>query len=63
MPIQKREGGDHLAKKEASAEPSTKQSVEAFHFCVFAPPGSRRDQQSVMIIPLTMNDAGYRRSH
>ena len=42
---------ERTPEKQASAEPSTKQGVEAVRFCFFAPPGSPRDRQSVRRAP------------
>jgi hypothetical protein len=44
-------------EKHASAELSTQHGIEAVRFGVFAPPGSPLDRQTVMILPLTMNNA------
>jgi len=43
--------------KNASAEPSTKDDVEAVRFCAFSLPGSLLDRQSVVVFPLTMNNS------
>jgi len=51
--------------KNASAEPSTKDGVEAVRplrpgsgqVCAFTPPGSSLDRHSVVVFPLTMNNA------
>jgi hypothetical protein len=45
------------AWKNVSAEPSTKNGVEAVRFCAFSPPGSPLDRHSV-VVPLTMNNPG-----
>src|SRR5437867_8379884 len=42
-------------RKNASAEPSTKEGIEAARFCAFTPPGSSLDRHSVVVFPLTMN--------
>ena len=44
--------------KNASAEPSTKDGIEAVRLCAFTPPGSSFDRHSVVVFPLTMNNAG-----
>jgi hypothetical protein len=49
---------ERTSEKDASAEPSTKHGIEAVRFSVFAPPGSPLDRQSVVLLPLTMNDPG-----
>lgn len=44
--------------KDASAEPSTKDGVEAVRFCAFSPPSSLLDRQSVVaFLPLIMNNS------
>ena len=45
-------------RKNASAEPSTKDGIEAVRLCAFTPPGSSLDRHSVVVFPLTMNNAG-----
>ena len=49
---------ERTPEKDASARPSTKHGIEDVPFCAFAPPGSLLDRQSVVIFPLTMNNAG-----
>jgi len=44
--------------KNASAEPSTKDDIEAVRLCAFTPPDSSLDRHSVVVFPLTMNNAG-----
>ena len=44
--------------KNAGAEPSTKDGIEAVRLCAFTPPGSSLDRHSVVVFPLTMNNAG-----
>ena len=52
--------------KNANAEPSTKNGIEAVRplrpgsgqACAFTPPGSSLDRHSVVVFPLTMNNAG-----
>ena len=43
--------------KNVSAEPSTKDGIEAVRLCAFTPPGSSLDRHSVKVFPLTMNNA------
>ena len=43
--------------KNASAEPSTKDGIEAVRLCAFTPPGSSLDRHSVVVFPLTINNA------
>src|SRR5437667_1359719 len=44
--------------KNASAEPSTRDGIEAVRLCAFTPPGSSLDRHSVVVSPLTMINAG-----
>src|SRR5437899_7903809 len=44
--------------KNTSAEPSTKDGIEAVRLCAFTPPGSSLDRHSVIVFPLTMNNVG-----
>src|SRR5438093_56089 len=44
--------------KNASAEPSTKDGIEAVRLCAFTPPGSSLDRHSVVVFPLTMVEWG-----
>ena len=44
--------------KNTSAEPSTKDGIEAVRLRAFTPPGSSLDRHSVVVFPLTMNNAG-----
>jgi hypothetical protein len=44
--------------KNANAEPSTKDGIEAVRLCAFTPPGSSLDRHSAVVFPLTMNNAG-----
>src|SRR5256885_17266749 len=39
--------------KNVSAEPSTKDGIEAVRLCAFTPPGSSLDRHSVKVFPLT----------
>jgi hypothetical protein len=45
--------------KNASAEPSTKDGIEAVRLCAFTPPGSSLDPHSVVVFPLTINNPAW----
>ena len=49
---------ERMPGKNVSAEPSTKDGIEAVRLCAFTPPGSSLDRHSVVVFPLTMNNAG-----
>ena len=44
--------------KNAGAEPSTKDGIEAVRLCAFTPPGSSLDRHSVVVFPLIMVEWG-----
>jgi hypothetical protein len=49
---------ERTPEKKASAEPSTKDVIEAVRLCAFAPPGSPIDRHTVIAFPRIMNNAG-----
>jgi len=48
---------ERMPGKNVSAEPSTKDGIEAVRLCAFTPPGSSLDRHNVKVFPLTMNNA------
>ena len=43
--------------KKCERRPSTKDGIEAVRLCAFTPPGSSLDRHSVVVFPLTINNA------